>query len=305
MLSQPLGIEAGCNQFVVCPHVHAHMAGVENARGSDAKMHFFGAGIADQLDQLRGGRPAHQRVVDDDHALSRQVRGEHVEFHGHAPFAQNLRGFDEGASDVAVLDESVVERDARLPRVADGCGNRRVGHRNDHIRRDGRFDGQLLAQFLPHFVDAFAVPFAVRSRKIDKLERAARGPARSTGRALPGDFLAAHDDNLAILHFGDIAASQRVERAGFGSGGPAALGGASDGKRTEPPRIARCDETIDAEQHEGISTLPRRHGALESFLPSATAGRREHESHHFGVAGRGEGEAALQELRAQLSGIDQ
>ena len=170
-------------------------------------MDFLGSRVADQFDQLGRSRAADQRVVDDDHALAGKIGREDIEFHGHAPLAQRLGRLDEGASDIAVFDETVVEGDAGLSRIADGCGNGRIGDRHDNIRFGRPLDGELLAQFLPHLVHALAVPFAVGSGKINKLEGAARRSGGGGCRAVPGDFFAAHHDDFAIFHLADLGAA--------------------------------------------------------------------------------------------------
>ena len=209
-------------------HVDAEVAGVGDGRAGDAHVHLGGAGVAQQLHQRAGGGAADERVVDHHHSLAGQVLGERVELQRDAALAEVLRGLDERAADVAVLDEAVVVRDAALAAVADGCGDGAVGHGDDDVGVDARLDGQLLAQALAHVVHVAAGPHAVGAAEVHELERAASGRGAGRERLAAGDLGALQRDDLAGLDLVDVDAAERVERAGLGGHGVAAVRQAAD-----------------------------------------------------------------------------
>ena len=198
-LADLLDRQAGGHQVAVVAHVDAEVARVDDRRARDPHVHLGGAGVADQLDQRPGRRAAHQRVVDHHDPLAGQVLGERVELEGHAAVADLLRRLDERAADVAVLDQPVVERHAAGPGVADGGGDRGVGHGDDDVGVDGRLGGQLGAEPLAHVVHVAAVPHRVGPGEVDELERAAglRGGRRQRLAAL--HLGAVQRDDLARL----------------------------------------------------------------------------------------------------------
>src|SRR5205823_5692256 len=72
---------------------------------SDAQMNLERAGFAEHLHQLSLCRAAHDRVVDDNQALPRDVLAQWVELHPHSGLALLLTRCDEAAADVSVLHE--------------------------------------------------------------------------------------------------------------------------------------------------------------------------------------------------------
>src|SRR6185369_11007758 len=113
------------HQVAVVTHVDTEVASVRDGRTRDPDVHLSGTGFAEKLHQRTGGRAADERVVDHDDASAGQVLGERIELQRHASFAQVLGRFDEGATDVAVLDQAVVVRDATGPAEPDGGRDRR------------------------------------------------------------------------------------------------------------------------------------------------------------------------------------
>src|SRR5215510_16066138 len=61
------------------------------------------AAVAQQLHKRAGSVAAHDRVVDQHHALALQVGRQRVELQLDADFAQMVVGLNEGAADIAVL----------------------------------------------------------------------------------------------------------------------------------------------------------------------------------------------------------
>ena len=142
------------DQVAVVAHVDTEVAGVGDRRARDLQMDLGGSGVAHELHERPGGRAAHQRVVDHHHPLAFEVLAQGVELQRHAALADVLRRLDERAPDVAVLDQPVVEADAALGRVADGGGDRAVGHRDHDVGVGRRLAGEFDTELLAHVVDA-------------------------------------------------------------------------------------------------------------------------------------------------------
>ena len=83
-------------------------------------MHLGRSVRAEKLDDRAARRPAHDRVVYDDHALAVKHVPERVVLEGDALAAELRRRLDEGSPDVPVLDEPFAERDAASAGIADG-----------------------------------------------------------------------------------------------------------------------------------------------------------------------------------------
>src|SRR5438876_1211809 len=89
------------------------------------------ARLAHQLDHLGGCRATDDRVVDDDEALALDDLPHRVELQVYTLVAHALVRLDEGAADVAVLDETFRIRDAGLMRVPDRGRRGGVRHANN------------------------------------------------------------------------------------------------------------------------------------------------------------------------------
>ncbi len=115
---------SGSHQLGSGGHVDAVEARVADGRRADAQVHLSGAGRIEHVDDLAGGVAAHDGVVDHDQPLAADDRRQRVELHADAHLAQLLVRLDEGAVDVAVLDEALGVRDAggaRRSRWRPGC----------------------------------------------------------------------------------------------------------------------------------------------------------------------------------------
>ena len=88
--------------------------------------------------------------------------------------AQLLAGLDEGAGDVAVLDQAVVLGDPRGAREAGGGRVAGVGHRDHEVGVDGRLAPEDLAHPAAHLLHDPALEPAVGAREVDVLEDAER-----------------------------------------------------------------------------------------------------------------------------------
>ena len=127
-------------------HVDPVVARVADRRRRDPQVDLARAGIAEHPDDLARRVPPHDRVVDDHDALPAHDLGERVELHPQSVAPQLLARLDEGARDIAVLDEAVVLGEARRLGVTVGRRVAGVRHGDDEIRIHRR----LPPQDLPH-----------------------------------------------------------------------------------------------------------------------------------------------------------
>ena len=184
-------------------------------RRGDAHVHLAGAGVAQHLHDLARRVAAHDRVVDDDEALARDDLGQRVELQPQAVLAQLLAGLDEGARDVAVLDEAVVLREAGRAREAARGGVARVRAPGSRGRPRPAPPPQDLAHPPARDLEHLAAQPRVRAREVDVLEHAERAPLASRARrrvqgspAIPKASLAEQrqvvDAFLTALRTGDF-----------------------------------------------------------------------------------------------------
>src|SRR5437660_4362143 len=127
-------------------------------------MDFFGARMADHLDDLPAGRAPHNGIVHDDDALPFQHLLNRIELNLDPEMPDALFGLDEGPTDIMVSDQPVLVGNVRAFRVAERRRDARVRDRNDDVRRHVRFLRELPAQGLSRGIDGMSVYLTVRSR---------------------------------------------------------------------------------------------------------------------------------------------
>jgi len=93
------------DQLVRVGEVDPVVALRDHRRRRDADVHLGGARVEEHLDDLPRRVAPDDRVIHDDDALARHL-GERVELQPDPLLAQALIGLDEGAADVAVLDQA-------------------------------------------------------------------------------------------------------------------------------------------------------------------------------------------------------
>ena len=114
-------------------HVDAVDVRETHRRRGRGEIHLARAGFAGQLDDLRRGRAAHDRVVHQQHVLAAEFQVDRVELAAHRLRALLLARHDERAADVAVLDEALAVLHAELLRQLQRAGAAGVGNRDDHV----------------------------------------------------------------------------------------------------------------------------------------------------------------------------
>src|SRR5688572_4239607 len=160
-------------------HVDAVHVRITDRRRGRGEEHLARAGLACEIDDLRGGRAAHDRVVDQQYGLALELQADRVQLASHRARTQVVAGHDEGTPDVAVLDEALAVLRAKELRDLQRAGAAGVGYRDhdvDAVFRSHPPDllGQQLAHPQARLVDRDVVDDRVGARKIHVLEDARR-----------------------------------------------------------------------------------------------------------------------------------
>ncbi len=131
-----LGVQGAGHQLGPGGEVDPVEARPAHRRRGDPHVHLHRAGLAQHPDQRALGVAAHDRVVHHDQPLAPDDVAQRVELEPDAELPDGLRGLDEGAPDVGVLDQALAVGDAGALGVADrgrGAGLRR---RDDQVGLD-------------------------------------------------------------------------------------------------------------------------------------------------------------------------
>jgi hypothetical protein len=292
----------GGDQLAALRCVDAVEARRDRRRAADADVNLGGASGTHHLDDLAAGRAAHNRVVDEHHALTLEQAAHRVQFHLHTEVADRLCRLDEGAADVVVADEPHSHRHARLLGVADGSADARVGNRHDHVGGNGGLAGQLTAEAGAHVADAAPEHLAVGAREVDVLEDAV-GARRRRERPHRARAVGPDDQHLAGLDVADVGGAHQVHRAGLGTHDPAVAEPAQR-QRPEPVRVADGDQSFlgDEGEREGAGELGDR--LDQRVVDAERLGAGIEVQRHFSVAVGLEDRALAHQLVAQFAGVD-
>ena len=267
-------------------------------------MNFGGAGFAEQSNDVRRRSATDDAVVDDNQFLSANYLGQGVELLAHSQVTQVLLGFDEGPADVAVLDQSVAVRDARLVGVADGGGDGGVRDSDDEVCFHRVFPGQLGAHVLSDGVNQGVVHHTVRAGEVDQLEDAQSaipsGPLPTPG-AHP---VPVYDDGLSGFDLADQVRSQVFSGAGLGGNHPAAVK-ISDAEGANTQGVAHGDYRIYGEGGEGKGPFQDAHAVESPVLPGLPGCIGEKVGYKLGIGGSREGAVPpLLDMPLDLGGVD-
>ena len=184
-------------------------------------MHLGRPGIAQHLNELLGSVAAHDGIVDDHEALARNHARQRVQLQANAQLAHGLGGLDESAAHVAVLHDTVGERNARGLGIAQGRRHAGVGHAEHEVGLHGRLVGQNAAHGAASLVDRLPVKHGVRPGEVHVFEDAGGPRARRHG-LLAGHALGGEAHHLAGFHVAHVLGTDDVEAAGFRRHHPAA-----------------------------------------------------------------------------------
>ena len=240
------------DQFRTGGEVDAVEARPLDRRGGDLDVDGRGAGFAEHPDDGALGVAADDRVIHHHHALAADHGLKGVQLEPDAQLAQRLRGLDERAAHVGVLDEAVREGDAGFLGVAHGGRGARLRDRDDDVRFLGVFAGQLAAHLHAGFVHGAAGDGSVRAGEVDVFENAAG--RRRLREALGTHAVLVDGDEFAGLDFADEAGAHGGQGGLLGGHHPAALQPAQD-QRADAVGIAGGVEGAFVHKHEAEAAL--------------------------------------------------
>ena len=135
-------------------------------------MDFLRAGAAEQIDQVTRRRTPHDAVVHNHEALALDDLAERGQLETNTLVAEALIGLNEGAANIAVLDQSLIEGDAGAVRIADAGGVGRVRNGTDDVSLNGVHAGQFLAHCLAAQINAPTFQDGVGAGEVDVLKDA-------------------------------------------------------------------------------------------------------------------------------------
>ena len=261
-------------------------------------MHFGGAGLLQKLDDAAGSGATHDGVIDDDDALAFDHATYGGQFHAHALLAQFLRGLNEGAGHVLVLDQTHLVGQPSRFRVAGGRGQGGVRHADDHVGIDRRFLCQACAHALAGGVHVDAVDVGIRAGEVDVLHRA-DGQLRVVG--------VLHDLVAVVIYHHDFTGADvahqlgadHIEGTGFGSEHVSAVLHLAEGKRAEAVRVERADHGVLGHEQIGEAAVHGVERFLELVHKGALQGAADEVHEHLGVGVRVEDRAFVFQLAAQ------
>ena len=165
------------DQFLARRHVDAVDIGIADRGRRRGEIDLAGTGVPRHLDDLLRGGAAHDGVIDEQDVLAPKFQIDGVELLAHGLPALLLSRHDEGAPDVAVLDEALSVLEVEVHGQLERGRSRGVGNGNDHVDVVVRPDaadllGQLLAHTQAGLVDGDIVDDGIGPRQIDVLEYA-------------------------------------------------------------------------------------------------------------------------------------
>ena len=188
-------------------------------------MNLLGARLAQHADKLDHGGAAHDRVVHDNDALALDHIAQRIELEAHAHGSQLLRGLNERAGNVAVLDKAGAVGDAALEGVSLGGGQAGVGRADDHVGFNGALERQFATHIVAAGIDGLAIHDGIGTGEVHLLEDAVGALLGGRDTLLGHETLGADAQDLAGTDIAHVLGANDVERAGLGGNDPACGGG--------------------------------------------------------------------------------
>jgi hypothetical protein len=178
--------------------------------------------FAEKGDDFSGGGSPYEAIVDEDDSFSFDGVDIGAVFESDSEAAYVGGGFDEGASDVVVADDSEVEGYIEFSGEADGGGIPRVGNGHDEVCFDSMFDGEFFSDLASGGIDGSSVEGAVWAGEVDIFEeaRSCIGLTVFHDDAVNLAFLLlvlGDEDDFPSFDFSDEVGPDHVEGASFGS----------------------------------------------------------------------------------------
>ena len=280
--------------------IDAVMACVLVRGTGDAHVDLLGAGLA-KIDDAGAGRgAADDGVIDDDDTPAGDGFLDEVELYADIEVANQLGGLEEGAANVMVADEGVLEGDAKLLGEAESGVGAGIRDGDDEVRLDGVKAGELAAHGGADTGDVDIGDDAVRAGEVHVLEDAEGFLLLGKGKfRADAGFIDDHD--LAGFDLEDELGVDEIEGAGLAGEDVGAIELAED-EGPEAEGIADADDLALAHDDEGKGALDLAQGAED-----AGGGVRlgEEVEDDLAIDGGLEDGATLLKLLAEEGGVDE
>src|SRR5712671_2673601 len=262
-----------------------------------------GSRAPDHLDDLDRGRAPHNRIVDEDDALTVKIGPARIMLQSNAEVANLIGRLDKGPSDVVVADDSELEGQPRFLGISKRRRDASIGNGDDDIRVDMALAREFDADAFARLVDAGPLDDAVGASKIDMLEDAETAVAVAE-RHHAADPARRDDDNFPGLDVALEFGADNVQRTRLRGQDPR-IAQPTEDQRPHPEWVAHTDDLALRDRHQriGALNLPQRIGqAVDDGVLEARGNQMDDD---LGVAGRLEQAAATHQLPAQLIGVCQ
>src|ERR1700736_4718278 len=123
-------------------------------RARDPHVDLLRSGAPDHLHDLYRSGAAHDRVVDEDHALAGKIGPARIVLQTDAEVADLVGRLDESPADIVIADDPQLEGQTRFLGIADRSRHPGIGHRHDDVRIASGFARELAPDALAGLVDA-------------------------------------------------------------------------------------------------------------------------------------------------------
>ena len=177
-----------------------------------------------------------------------------------------MRGLDERATHVGVLDHALPVGDAGFLGVPDRGGCARFWRGDHEVGVDGVFARKLAPHLDARLVHATPVEVRVRAREVDVLEYAALANGFEDLLATQAVFV--DRDELAGRNFAHEARAANIEGGGLGGHNPPVRQPAEH-ERADTLRVTRRVQGLFIHEHEAVGTADTAHEVLEVLLEAS------------------------------------
>src|ERR1043166_4669674 len=218
-----------------------------------------------------------------------------------------LLGFDKGAADIMIADESEFQRYARFFSVTHCSGYSRVRHRSYEIRVHGALAGELPAQRFSYLIDIVSEKVTVGPCEVNVFKNAfCRGGRWKRFKRF--DSVRSKSYNLSRLNFAHVFGFDQIQRAGFRSDDESAtiffITKSPQNHRPKTEWVTRRDHFIQRQEEQGIRATYAAQGLNHAAHKRGFFRGSDQVNDHFGVGRRLKNRACLLQLVAQKGAID-
>src|ERR1700736_6448874 len=288
-------------QFLTLGRVNAIEARMRCRGACYPHVDLFRGRRAQHLNDLYRRRTAHNRVIYQNDAFSRDQATIGVVFHFHANLAHSVGRLNECASDVVTENDPQVEWDTALLSVADSGRNARIRNRDYHVRFGRGFLREFHTDIPSDNINSLSFNHRIGTSEINMLEYAK--PARSNGERTDAPNCLPIDDNkLTRFNIADEFGTDDIQGARLAREDVAALQSAQY-QRTYAVWITHAEHCFRRQAYERISALDLATCGYQ-FVNRVVALRPRHKvENDFGIRCRMKNAAAPHKLLTKCASI--